>query len=220
MSQISLLEREIPEVLQCAKKIFVTNNEQETFAVEFLKIIANGKKQVGEEFDEGVSDAHSLHKKLVAQRAKYLDVLKEADDIVRSLIKGYRLELEKKRKDDEAKAKAILDASIKATQDRLMKESELAKEEGNDDKSNQLAMESVSIEPGSCVVASAAVKQDGMSSKLVWKGKVIDQSILPKEFLTITVNQKAIDDFAKKNDNKIHIAGVEWYQDVDIKVRS
>lgn len=220
MSQVATIEKEVSEIVLTAKAMTVKDNDQEAFAVEFLKVIARGKKQVGEEFDEGVKNAHSLHKALTAQRKKYLDPLDEADDILRKSIKEYRLNMERERQAEEARQKAILDASVKADQDRLLKQAKEAEDAGDLLKSNKLAMDAVSISAGSCFVESKAASQEGMSNKIVWKGRVTDLDKLPREFLIITADQRAIDAYAKKFENKNTIPGVEFYQDVDMRIRA
>lgn len=218
--EVALIEKEVNDALTIASKIIVTTNEEETFAVEFCKIIKNAQKQVGEEFDADVEDAHALHKKLVAHRAKYLKPLEDAEKKVKDLIKNFRLELEKKRQEEQRKQKEILDAEIKEMQDRLLKEAEDANKNGDTEKADKLAVQATNIEAGGVAVASKTVKQEGMSSRLIWKGRVTCKEMLPERFLIITVNQKAIDDFAKVNDNKVAVDGIEWYQDINLSVRA
>lgn len=220
MSELATMEKEVNDALSIAKRIVINNNDEETFAIEFCKIIKKAQKQVGEEFDENVDDAYAIHKKLVAHRAKYLDPLKKAEEKVKSLIKFYRLELERKRQEEESRRQAILDAHVKSEQERLMKAAEEAKSAGNDDQADKLAVQSVMIESGGVHVESKSIKQDGMSSSIVWKGRVVDLTQVPHEFLIITPNQRAIDLYIKLNGKNNQIKGVEYYQDVNLTVRT
>lgn len=218
--ETALIEKDVENALTTARNIVVRSNEEEAFALEFCKIIKKCQKEVGDEYDEVISKAHTIHKDLVAKKKKYLDPLKEAEDKIRDAIKSYRLDLELERQAQEKKAKEDAEASLQAEKDRLLKEAEAAKSSGDDDKADELALKSATIENGGVFVTSKAVKQEGMSSSIIWKGRVSDVNKLPKEYLTITPNQKAIDAHIKLNGSLRAIPGVEYYQDVNLSVRS
>lgn len=218
--EIAVIEKEIKDIVSTAKSIVVTSNDEETFAVEFLKTIKRGQKIVGDEFDENIKNAHATHKGLTAQRKKYLDPLQEAEEVIKDNIKEYRLHLEKIRQEEEAIQKKIIDDQVRAEQERLMAEAQKASDSGDTKKADQLAKESVSIESGGTFVPSKAVKQDGMSSKIVWKARVTDIQMLPMRFWNITANQKMIDDHVKLFGKDNPLTGVEYYQDVSLSVRA
>lgn len=220
MSELATIEKEVQDALSIAKTIVVTTNEEETFAVEFCKIIKNAQKQVGDEFDAGIEDAHALHKKLVAQRKKYLDPLEKAEKSVKDAIKSYRLDLELARQAEQAKQKAILDAQVKADQDKLMAQAEAAQAAGDKNTADRLAVQATTIEAGGVHIESKATKQEGMSSSIVWKGRVVDLTQVPQEFLIITANDKAIAAHIKAHGKNFPIKGVEYYQDVNLSVRT
>lgn len=220
MSEVAKTEKELQDVITIASKLIVTSNDEETFALAFLKVVKKIQEDVGIEFDQKVSDSYALYKSLYAQRGKYLDPLTAIEKDVRQKMKNYRLALELKRQEEQAKQKAILDAQVKADQDKLMAQAEAAQAAGNKDEADKLAVKATNIEAGGVWVESKAVKQDGMSSSIVWKGRVVDLTSLPLEFVIITPNQKAIDAHIKAHGKNLPIKGVEYFQDVDLRVRA
>lgn len=217
--EISVIEKESQNAVRIAKDMKILNNKDEEDAIEFCKIIKRSKGYVGEEYDRGVKDSYDLYKSLFDKRKKYLDLLDEAEDVIKTTIKSYRLRLEKNRQEEETRQKSILDAQVKSEQDQLMARAEEAKIKGDDRTADILAVESTLIEAGGVHIESKAVKQDGMSSSIVWKGRVNCLKDLPVEFTNISANQKAIDLHIKCNGKNKPISGVEYYQDVDLRVR-
>lgn len=217
--ELAIIEKESQDAVLIAKQMTILDNKDEEDAVEFCKVIKRAKDDVGKEYDQDVKDSYDLWKSLLSKRKKYLDLLDEAENIIRQTIKNYRLRLELERQAEEAKQKAILDAQIKADQDALMAKAEEAKAKGDDNTADQLAVKSTLIEAGSVNVESKAKKQEGMSAPIVWKGRVLSVNDLPIEFVTMTANQKAIDAHIKEHGKNNPIRGVEYFQDVNLIVR-
>lgn len=215
----SLIEKETQDAVLIAKQMTILNNKDEQDAVEFCKVIKHCKDDVGQEYDGDVKDSYDLYKSIFAKRKRYLDLLDEAEDIIKKTIKAYRLKLELERQAEESKQKDLLDAQIKAEQDALMAKAEEAKAKGDDKAADILAVKSVSIEAGGVHIASKAVKQSGLSAPIVWKGRVLSVNDLPIEFVTISPNQKAIDDHIKAHGKNNPIRGIEYYMDVNLSVR-
>lgn len=217
--ELSVIEKESQDAVLIAKQMTILDNKDEEDAVEFCKVIKRCKDAVGDKFDQDVTDSYGLYKSLYDKREEYLSKLKEAEKIIKKTIKDYRLKLELERQAEEDKQKAILDAQIKSDQDALMAKAEEALAKGDNKTADKLAVQSVSIEAGGVHVASKAVKQDGMSSAVVWKGRVSILTDLPMEFVVISANQKAIDAHIKAHGKNNPIRGVEYYQDVNLSVR-
>lgn len=217
--ELAIIEKESQDAVLIAKQMTITDNKDEEYAVEFCKVIKRGKDDVGAEYDQGVKDSYDLYKSLFAKRKKYLDLLDEAEDIIKKAIKSYRLKLELERQAEEEKQKAILDAQIKKEQDALMAEAEEANAKGDNKTADKLAVQAVGIEVGGVHVESKAVKQDGLSAPIVWKGRVGNIALVPKEFLLIEPNTSAINSWIKNHGKNFPIAGIEYYQDVNLSVR-
>lgn len=217
--ELAIIEKESQDAVLIAKQMTILDNKDEEDAVEFCKVIKKAKDDVGAEYDQGVKDSYDLYKSLFAKRKKYLDLLDEAENIIKNTIKKYRLKLELERQAEVDKQKAILDAQIKAQQDALMAQAEEAKAKGDDKTADTLAVKSTLIEAGSVIVESKSVKQDGLSAPIVWKGRVSSLTDLPMEFVVISANQKAIDAHIKAHGKNNPIRGVEYYMDVNLSVR-
>lgn len=218
--ELQTIAKEVSDAVDYFNTRVITNNDEEEAVVEYIKLCKGIQKEVGDAFDPIVEKAHAAHKEAVAQRAKYLKPLEESEKKLKQLIKDYRLKLELERQKKEREEKEKLDAQVKAEQEALMVKAETAQAQGDEATANQLARTAVGIEAGGVHVESKTVKQEGMSSAIVWKGRVVDMTQVPQEFLFITPNQSAIDRWIKVNGEKNKIAGVEYYQDVNLTVRT
>jgi hypothetical protein len=106
-----------------AQSVKVTDDSSYKEAAEFLKAIKEGEKVIHDEFDPGISDAHSLHKKLVAQREKFLEPLGVARYTVDREMSAFTLLQRKKRQEEQLR----LEAELKKQQE---KEREAENKEG------------------------------------------------------------------------------------------
>lgn len=217
--ELAIIEKESQDAVLIARQMTILDNKDEEDAVEFCKVIKRCKDAVGDKFDQDVTDSYGLYKSLYDKREEYLLKLKEAEKIIKQTIKDYRLKLEVERQAEESKQKAILDAQIKSEQDALMVKAEEAKAKGDDATADKLAVQSVSIEAGGVCVASKSVKQNGLSAPIVWKGRVSNIELVPKEFLLIEPNTSAINSWIKNHGKNFPILGIEYYQDVNLSVR-
>ncbi len=217
--ELTSLDKDIQDALSISKGISINNNDDEKYALEFCKVIKRCQDDVGKEYDPTVDSAYTTYKIAYNKRASYLDPLKEAEKLIKQLIKNYRLMLENKRLEEERLAQERMDKAVKEEQEKLMKQAEEAHAKGDQETANKLAVQSVSIESGGVFVEGKSVKQEGMSSSIVWKARVVDLNSLPIEFIVISPNQKAIDNHVKLYGKDKPIRGVEYYQDVNLSVR-
>ena len=66
-------------------------------------------------------------------------------------------------------------------------------------------------------LAPAAPRVEGVQTRKTWKARVVDAALVPREFLT--VNQAALDAFAKAVKGATPVAGVEFYEDATLAIR-
>lgn len=216
--ELQIVETKIPEVVQMARGIIeVKSNETEAFAVEYCKILKTAQKQVSETFDPMVEKAHQAHKEATTQRAKFLDPLKAEEKRIKDLIGNYRLELERQRKAEEDRIKAEQERLLAEERKRLLEKAEQESKSGNEEKANDLAFQSATLELGGVAVVSKAVKQTGMAVPMTWKARIVNEALIPRQFLI--VNEKALNDFAKTSFGKTPIAGVEFYEEPNVRIR-
>lgn len=67
-------------------------------------------------------------------------------------------------------------------------------------------------------VATVQVKAKGESTRAIWKARVVDVALVPREYMI--VNEKALDGIAKATKGSISIAGIEFYSENSLSVKA
>lgn len=217
MTNITIIENDIDNVITTLNGIVIRNNDDEKFAVDFARIIKTQQKMVKEAFDPIVEKAHQTHKEATTQRSKYLNPLLDAESKVKKLINDYRDALERERLKEQQRIKLEQERLLEEERKRIMAQAEQALASGDENKAEDLAVKAVSLELGGILVAPTTVKQEGMSRRTVWKARVIDIDLIPRKFMVPDLS--LLNAFAKENWNRIPVEGVEFYEEGIVSLR-
>jgi hypothetical protein len=212
-SALATVERLVSPIGQQARQLRIISTDDYEYACTFLQLIATRKKQVAEAFDPVVEAAHDAHKKSVAQRAKYMNPLLEAEKDVKAKVGLYHSEQERQRRAQErelqqaAAAQAQADAAAQAEQLEAAGESDLA----------EIVTQEAAVAPAPLVVLPSPVpKVKGIAQKQNWKWRVVDASLVPREFLSI--NEAAIGAVVRTQKELAKIPGIEVYAEDTVAV--
>ena len=103
----------------------------------------------------------------------------------------------------------------------LLEKSEEAAAAGNYEEAEaleqQAAEQQSAAAPIAVPVTYVAEKLKGASTKKVWKCRVVDASLVPDQFKTI--NEKALDAYAKTMKQDAKVPGVEFYPEDSLAIR-
>lgn len=189
-------------------------------ANEFLKSIKSLAARIAETFDPQISRAHELHKSLLAEKKKFTNPLDDAEKIVKRTIAGYLAEEDRKRREAEAE-RARIEAEARAEADKKLRAVEKAEAKGNFAKAEALAQEAVNVMEAKIeeapVVPDAPVAT-GLSLRKVWKFRIKDAALLPREYLIPDEVKIGRVVRALKGDAKI--PGVSVYSEDDVSSRA
>lgn len=217
MNEIAVIEKEVPDVIAQAQRIIVTNNEQETRAVEFLKTIKTMQAEVNDTFSPIVEKAHAAHKEATAQRNKFLNPLLEAEKRIKGRVSNFRLDMERKRMEQERRLREEAEKKAEAERQKLQKQAEKAAAKGNEEKAAELQARKEMVQAPTIVVENQTTKQEGMAVRTVWKARIVNPNLVPREYLL--PNEKLIDSIAKSTKGTLKIAGVEFFEDSIVSMR-
>lgn len=217
MQEITVIEKETNDVISQANAIVVTSNEQETRAVEFLKIVKNMQKEISETFDPIVEKAHAAHKEATAQRNKFLNPLLEAEKKIKRMVGDFRLEMERKHIEQERKIREEAEKKAEVERQRLAKQAEKAAAKGNEDKAAELLARSEAVRAPTVIVEKQTVKQEGMGIRSVWKARITMPEIVPRGYCI--PNEKYLNDLARSTKGTLKIPGVEFYEESVVSMR-
>lgn len=80
-----------------------------------------------------------------------------------------------------------------------------------------IAAEAIPVSPPAVVIPASAPQIKGFSRPRTWKARVVDLSLVPREWMI--VNEKALGDFAKSTKGQVKIPGVVFYEEETTSVR-
>jgi hypothetical protein len=197
-------------------------NDQPTLdtANGFLKNIKLLIGKIDDSFDPQIDQAHKLHKSLLAEKKKFTAPLEESERIVKRTIAGYLAEEDRKRREAEAE-RARIEAEARAEADKKLRAVEKAEAKGDFAKAEAIAQEAVNVMEAKIeaapVVPDAPVAS-GLSLRKVWKFKIKDAALLPREYLIPDEVKIGRVVRALKDDAKI--PGVSVYSEDDVSSRA
>lgn len=186
----------------------------------FLKSVKALAARIAETFDPQISKAYELHRSLLAEKKKFTAPLEEAERIAKRTIAGYLAEEDRKRREAEAE-RARIEAEARAEADKKLRAVEKAEAKGNFAKAEALAQEAVNVMEAKIeeapVVPDAPVAT-GLSLRKVWKFRIKDAALLPREYLIPDEVKIGRVVRALKGDAKI--PGVSVYSEDDVSSRA
>lgn len=210
-----LVEKEVVEVVKSAASMLIDNQDGLSKATNYLKWIVDVKKKVKESCDPKVEDAYRKHKEETSKRTALLAPLEGVEKQIKDAIVTYnkRVEAESQERirlinEDLAKQAELNKQDALKNAEALTNEweAEVAKEKAQ-------AMETVQLDQPKKVL-----EQEGLSIRKTWKARVVDGSVIPREYLII--NESALNLAAKNEELRIKgIKGVEFYQEQSASVR-
>ena len=209
------VEKLVPAVVSQANEITVADAEEYEMACSFLTMIATRKKQVGETFDPIVQKAHAAWKEAIAQRDKFLKPLEQAEVDVKRKVTMWRVEEERKRREEEARLSAIAKAEA---EERALAEAAALEANGEKELADMVLQEAAEAPPPIVVAPPTVPKQEGIAKKTTWKFRIVNEALIPREFMS--PDEVKIGAIVRTQKNLTKIPGVQPYPEESVSVRS
>lgn len=187
-------------------EIAVTDQQSYEIAGNYLRDIATVKKNIKSKFADPKKKAAEAHKAICALENELLAKVTLREDEIRQKMTAYymaeqkRIAAEQERKRKEAEEMARIAAEAEASGD------------------TETAAEAVAIAALEESNVTYAPKAAGVSMRETWIAKVVDESKIPREYLT--VNMTALNAVAKATKGAVKIPGVEFVKEIVSSVRS
>ena len=193
-----------------ARAIQVVDNETYSQAGEILITIKGLRKEIGAAFDPIIKKAHEAHKEAKAQKDKAEAPLIEAENIIKPALAAYDREQERLRREEEERQREI---ARKAEEERRLQEALQAEKEGDAAAAQAIIEEPVYVPP--VVIEKTTPKVQGISMQKVWKFRVTNEALIPREYMT--PDMVKIGGVARATKGSIQIPGVEIYSEDIVK---
>jgi hypothetical protein len=184
-------------------QIYQTVKDTKTYRARVIDFFAPMKKKAAE-----------AHKAIVAQEKAITDKLDDFEKAAKRAILDFDCEEERKRAAEQRRLQAEADERARKERERL--EREAAKLKTPELKEARLEAAAAVVAPV-IELAPTVEKQAGESTRKIWKARIVDPKIIPREWLI--PNEKGLNDFAKSNKGVMPVAGVEWYYETVMAMR-
>lgn len=203
MDQNEITERALT-VPEQAKAITITTSDDYVRAGELLLVIKDIRKEIDATFDPIIKKAHETHKEAVAQKKKVDAPLVEAEGIIKPRIAAYMAEQERIRREEEARLREI---ARKEEEERRLLEAIAAEESGQKEEATAILEEPAYVAP--VIVPKTTPKVQGISMQKRWTFRIVNPSLIPREYLTI--DEQKIGAVVRALKDQASIPGVEVY---------
>lgn len=211
---------------ETAAQYQISTSDEYEHGAEIVKALKTMQSEVSKTFDPIVEKAYQAHREATAQRAKYLDPLKDGEKRVKAAMADWtrkeqaRIMAERKAAEEAAAIeRAALEAAKKQSYQDALKAGDL-----------QAAREIASIDPVAeiKVVEPVQAKVAGVSTRKTYRAEVTDLAALVKAAVDIpqylsflSANEQALNALARAaKTTSCAIPGVRFIEDVVVGVRA
>ncbi len=207
MDQIQEVDAKALSVIEEADAVIITNTLSYVKAGELWTIITKMKKEVDASYDPIISANHLAHKKAINQKAKIFDPLKRAGKYVKSAMEKYDFVQEQIRLKEETRLREI---AREEEEERQLAEALEAEQNGEKEEAETILEAPVYVPP--VVVQKTTPKlKGGPVYRTTWKFRIVDESKIPKEFMTPDLVR--IGQSVRAMKDATNIPGIESYSE-------
>jgi hypothetical protein len=214
MSALVALPKEAQDVTEKALTIpervsvlQITSSETYTLAAQLWQDIRAMRKEVDAAFQPIRERAHAAWKETIAQHKKIDDPLAANERTVKQAMESYDAIQERKRREEEARLREI---ARKEEEERRLAEAVMAEQEGDQETAEVIMEEPVYVPP---VVVPKSVPKvaGGPVFRTIWKARVINENMIPREYMA--PDMVKLNKMASAMKGALKIPGVEFYSE-------
>ena len=210
--------KEIKEMTTNAKQTLTTcqnlkikGQEEYSYAGECLKQVKSKIANLEDKRKEITRPLDAAKKAVMDLFRKPLDMLSEAECIIKRGLLTYQQEQEKIRREEEAKLQAQARKEEERKRQALAERARKAEAEGKTAKAEELRQKEIAVFVPVPVVPNQVEKVGGISTKTIWKFKIVDPNSIPREYLI--PNDVMLGNIARATKGTLTIPGIEIYSE-------
>jgi hypothetical protein len=159
--------------------------------------------------------AHTSWKQLCGEENKMVDPVDRAIVMVDDAICLYKDDQEKKRQEIECLAR---EAAQKAEHERAQAEAVALENAGQHEEAAQVIEQAIAAPPVPVIVPSAVPQVQGVSFTKRWKFRIVNEALIPREYLM--VDEGKIGQVVRALKGQAKIAGIEVYPETSMTGRT
>ncbi len=209
--ELQLKSRDFKEIAFLAR---VSNDYENKRAADLVKECKELQKNIRSSFDPIIQKAHESHKEAISQRDVFLNPLVDSEKKLKEVIGNYLKEKERlifleRIKQEEEQRNLILKAQELKRNSASLGESMMADLDCENAEKEIEKINKLSIKD------QAKVK--GIQTIRTFKAFVVDESIIPREYLVVDNAKLSV--VARSYKEGMQIPGIEFREDIQIRVR-
>lgn len=208
-----------------AKGILVIDNGSRLLAADIGRAVAGLIKEAEVFFEPMKKAAAATHREICVKEHQVIDPLEEAKKHLSGEIGKYDQRMERERQAEERRLQVELQRQADEDARKLAEEQALEDCYALESEGDQVGADAVLANPAPVavfvppvVLPSAVAKAKGVSSTQVWKFKITDASLIPREYLM--VNEQALGQVVRALKDKACISGVQVYPESSARFRA
>lgn len=190
-------------------RVKIVDNTTYQAAAEILLLHKDMQKKIEAYFKPLKGAAHTSWKQIVAAESAELDKLIPVETYLKKEIGRYQAEQEQSRRAAENRLRL---EAMKAEEERRLAAAVQAEAEGYKDEAAEILETPVFVPMPTLTKTVPAIK--GLVAKTVWKFRVTNEALVPRQYLIL--NETAIRIVVTALKDKANIPGVEVYQESGI----
>jgi len=183
----SALAQEITTIHTAAASIIVKDNASYAYAGDMLVAIKKVKKNIEEYFRPLKAAAYAAWKQICNRETEEIEKLTPAINHLNSQMTAYNIEQEKIRKAEEERLRR---EAQKAEEEARLQAAIEAEKTGQKEEAEAILAEPVFVPPP--IVEKTVPKQAGLAMTTTWEAKIINEKLIPREYLIpdmVKINQ-------------------------------
>ncbi len=192
---------------EVATELVVTNQEQLDTATGFLKQIKAKYKDIDTQRKEITKPLDEAKKNIMNFFNPVLTALEEAERKIKSAIAKFTEEQERKAREEQERLQRLAEQEAEKERKKLEAKIERAKASGKLEKAEELETQKELVQPVVPVIAPN-VEAKGVSFREKWYAVVVDEKLVPREYMII--DQSKLDKVAQATKGTITIPGVKF----------
>ena len=142
----------------------------------------------------------------------FLGMLINAENVIKRAMLSWQQKKEQERRAEEARLVEIQ----RKEAEKLAEKARKAEEAGKTEKAEELRQQAQEKELYVPIVAPKVEKVNGISTKTIWKFEIVDESIIPREYLQ--PNMEKIGAVARATKGTLTIIGIKIYSEETMAV--
>ena len=211
------LTHEAAGIINKCKAVKVQNDTQRGNILELVKQIKTVSKNLEAERMATTRPMDDAKKQIMDLYWGPLDNLTKAESTIKGAVIAYDNEKRRQAAELQRKLQAEADAKARKERERLEAKAQKAMEAGKVEKAEALHEQAEEVQVFVPIVETLVAKTAGVSTRKVWKHKIVDVSKLPRKYMI--PNEAMLAALAKSTQGNIPVAGVEFYQEDILAVR-